>query len=370
LVQGHDIGLGLVGSIFAVPFADVSADDSYAQDNIVQMFPALTLIILALLAAIGLRVLLYVDVSGTVHVVSQYMMDARESKPKFLSYISTIEIILGATIFWVGFTMFFSHAVDFNTRYAIVGTLALGAALIGYGFFDRIRAKVMIYPTRRHVYFRLLTVGAVIIIVCAAMTVNSSIAATKKAEWYGPYVAQEISVNRYMHDLDQVQVVNYDVRQPSPAPSDIKKIVDDNRDVLENVRLFDQQAAKDKPTSVLAQRNDIDYVDTDLIRSGGTAYWAGSTAPKIPDAQSNPWSAQHLVYTHSNAGIELVQADNGSVVDGNKLFPQNKIYYGESEKDGGVFNKYWSAFTVGRTIATKLTTFFTMGLEAPICPLH
>jgi len=361
ILKGHDIGLGSIGTIFAIPFANIPANGSYAQANVLQMFPALTLIIPALLAAVGLRVLLYIGVSGTVQVVSQYMMDARESKPKFLSYISTIEIILGATILWVGFTMFFSHEVDFNTRYAIVGTLALGAALIAYGFFDRVRARVIIYPTKKHIYSRLLTVGAVIIIVGAIMTVNLSIAGTKKAEWFGPYIAQEIAVNRYMHDLDQVQIVNYDARQPLPAASDIKKIVDDNKDVLGSIQLFDQQAAKDKPTSVLAQRNDIDYVDADIIRSGGTAYWAGSTAPKIPDAQSNPWSAEHLVYTHSNAGIELVQADNGNVVDGSKLFPQDNIYYGESGKDGGVFSKYWSAFTVGRTDSNEVDHFFYNG---------
>ncbi|HEX2615139.1 MAG TPA: hypothetical protein VHL10_06580, partial [Nitrososphaera sp.] len=65
ILQGHDIGLSSAGAIFSVPFADLPADGSYAQQNVVQMFPAMTLIVPALLAAVGLRILLYIGVSGT-----------------------------------------------------------------------------------------------------------------------------------------------------------------------------------------------------------------------------------------------------------------------------------------------------------------
>jgi hypothetical protein len=360
ILQGHDIGLSSAGAIFSVPFADLPADGSYAQQNVVQMFPAMTLIVPALLAAVGLRILLYIGVSGTVHVVSQYMMDARESKPKFLSYISTIEIILGATIFWIGFTMFFNHLIDFNTKYVIAGTLALGAAFIGFGFFDKGRAKVIIYPTRRHMYSRLLTVGAVIIIVGATMAINNSIADSKG--WRAPYVAQEISVNRYMHELDQVQVVNYDVMQPSATPSEIQKIVSDNSDVLDNVRLLDPEEARNELAPELGQRTDVSYIDMDITRLGDTMYWAGSTAPKIPEniPQSNPWYAQHLLYTHSNAGVKMVQATDGAMVDESKFFPQKNIYYGESD-DNGIFSKYWSAYPVDRTKSDELDQFFYNG---------
>jgi uncharacterized membrane protein (UPF0182 family) len=360
VLQGHDIGLGSVGAIFSAPFVNLPTDGSYAQGNIVQMFPMLTLIVPALLAAVGLRILLYIGASGTIHVISQYMMDTRESKPKFLSYISTIEIILGATIFWIGFTMFFNHMVDFNTRYAIIGTLVLGVAFIGYGFFDRGRAKVIIYPTRRHVYSRLLTVGAIIIIVGAVMAINNSIADSK--DWRAPYVAQEIAVNRYMHELDQVQVVNYDIKQPSATPSDIQKIVSDNSNVLSNVRLLDSEEARKELAPELGHRTDISFVDIDVTRLGDGMYWAGSTAPKLPEnmPQSNPWYAQHILYTHSNAGVKMIQASDGSAVDGSKFFPQQNVYYGESD-DNGIFSRYWSAYPIDRTKSDELDQFFYNG---------
>jgi len=154
--------------------------------------------------------------------------------------------------------------------------------------------------------------------------------------------------------------VNYDVGPPSVTPSEIKKIVSDNGDVLDNVRILDQQAAKDKLTPELGPGNDAVFVDMDVVRSGGEMYWAGSTAPKIPDTpQTNPWSSQHLVYTHSNAGVKTVQADNGNT-DRSNLFPQDNIYYGESE-DNGVFDRYWSAFPVGRTESNELDHFFYNG---------
>ncbi|MCI0559742.1 MAG: hypothetical protein MN733_14730, partial [Nitrososphaera sp.] len=95
LAEGNDIGLGALGSIFAMPFADVPMDGSFAQETVVPMFPALTLFIPPLLAAVSLRLLMYVGISGTVNIISQYIVDTRESKPRFLSYISTIEIIIG-----------------------------------------------------------------------------------------------------------------------------------------------------------------------------------------------------------------------------------------------------------------------------------
>ncbi len=188
MMQGNDIGLASIGNIFAIPFADVPADGSYAQEEVIPMFPVLTLLMPALLAAVGLRLLLYVGVS-----------DARESKPKFLSYISTVEIIVGAAVLWLGFTMFFNHDIDYNTRYAISAALALGAAFIVFGVLDRRRARVIIYPTKRHIYSRLLTVAVVVIMAGSIMAINDSIADAKKIEWRGPYIGQEISVNRYMH---------------------------------------------------------------------------------------------------------------------------------------------------------------------------
>jgi hypothetical protein len=216
ITKGNDIGLGSIGAIFGIPFAEVTMDMAFAQANVFSMFPALTLLIPALLAAVSLRLLLYIGVAGTVNIVTQYILDAREGKPRFLSYISTIELIIGATVFWLGFNLFFTSSIDYNTRYAIAGTVALGAAFLAYSFFDRIRARVMIYPTKRHLYSRLITIGVVVALVGSIMAINHSIADAKKIEWRGPYTAQEIAVNRYMHDLEVLKLLTMTL---DPQPS-------------------------------------------------------------------------------------------------------------------------------------------------------
>jgi uncharacterized protein len=360
-MQGNDVGLGSIGGIFAIPFADVPVDGSYAQQNIVPAFPALTLLIPPLLAAVGLRLLVYVGISGTVNIISQYIVDSKESKPKFLSYISTIEIIAGVAMFWIGFNMFFSGNIDYNTRYAIAGTLVLGAAFIGYGFLDKRHARVIIYPNKRHMYSRLFTAIAVVGLAGSIMIVNNSIADTTK-ELSSPYIAQQIEVNRYMHGLDEIEVINYDVAQPSISPSAIQSTVEQNSDVLNNIRLWDEANAKTRLDQELGQRSDLDYSDFDILRFGDSTYWTGTTVPVVPPnvAQENRWFFQHMKYTHSDMGMKMLDAESGSIVDESQFFNQRRIYYGESGDDG-LFSTYWSAYPVDRPKSDELGGFFYNG---------
>ena len=360
--RGNDIGLGSITGIFGIPFAEVPMDGSFAQENVEPMFPALTLLIPPLLAAVSLRLLIYVGISGAVNIISQYVMDVKEAKPRFLSYIATLEIIIGATVFWLGFNLFFTFNIDYNTRYAIVGTLALGLAFIAYGIFDRSRAKVIIHPTRRHMYSRLLTVAVVVVLVVSVMAINNSIADTKKIEWRGPYISQQIAVNRYMHELEQIEIVNYDVKAPSVLPSRIQAVIDENRETLASIRLWDQEAASSKLKPELGQRNDIDYVDNDILRFGSTMYWTGTTTPKLPDdvTQADRWFNEHMIYTHANPGMKMLEADTGNVVDEARFFEQRRIYYGESDEKG-LFDKVWSAYPVGRAESREVDQFFYNG---------
>lgn len=360
--EGNDMGISSIGSILSLPFASVPADGSFAQQNVVPAIPALALLMPALISAVGARLLIYVGISGAVNIVSQYMTDAAEHKPKFLSYISTVEVIVGTVLFWAGLTLFFSEDIDYNTKYVIVGALVLGAALIFYGFMDKRRSRVIIYPQRRHAYLRLVTVAAVVVIVGSIVAVNTSIAEAKKVEWRGPYIMQEIAVNRNLAELDQVNVVNYDVKPPSVAPADIPQIINENRDTLNNIRLWDQEAASLKLKPELGQRNDIVFADTDMLRFSGTMYWTGATTPKLPDtvARGTEWFNQHLVYTHANPGFKMLEADSGNVVNEDKFFPQERIYYGESG-DEGLFSRSWSAYPVGRTTSDEVSQFFYNG---------
>jgi uncharacterized membrane protein (UPF0182 family) len=359
VMQGNDVGLGSIGNIFAIPFADVTTDGSYAQQSVIPMLPALTLLIPPLLAAVGLRLVAYVGISSTVNIVSQYAVDSKEGKPRFLSYISTLEIIAGVAVFWIGFNMFFSSNIDYNTRYAIAGAMTLGAAFIAYGFLDKRHARVIIYPNRRQMYARLFTAAAIVGLAGSIMIVNSSIADTRQIE--RPYIAQQIEVNRNMHGLDQIEVVSYDVAQPSIPPSGIQPAVEQNSDVLGNIRLWDEANAKAKLEQELAQRSDLEYFDFDVLRFGGSAYWAGTTVPVIPAsvAPENEWFNQHGIYTHSDVGIKMLEADTGAVVDESRFFDQRRIYYGES--GDGLFSTYWSAYPVDRTESAELGRFMYNG---------
>ncbi|MEO9294696.1 MAG: UPF0182 family protein [Nitrososphaera sp.] len=364
MTAGGDMDIGAVSGIFGIPFAQVPSDGSFAQQNIIPAIPALTLLVPPLIGAVGVRLLLYVGMSGAVSVISQYVLDAGDHKPKFLAYISTVEIIVGAAVFWAGFTLFFSSSIDFNTQYLIAGALALGTAFVAFGFLDKRRSRVMIYPAKRDVYMRLITAVAIVGIVGSIVTVNASIAEAKKVEMRGPYIAQEIAVNRNMAGLDDVSIVRYDVKPPSVLPSGIQTIVDENRETLGNIRLWDQEAATQKLKPELGQRNDIVFSDTDILRFGGTMYWTGSTAPVLPQTvtRGDEWFNRHLVYTHSNTGFKMLEADTGNIVNEGNFFNQRRIYYGESGEsaDQSLF-KSWSAYPVGRTTSTEIDQFFYNG---------
>lgn len=352
VMQGKDLGIGSLGNIFTIPFADIPDDSSYAQQSVIPMIPALTLLIPPLLTAIGVRLLVYVGISGTIGIVSQYVLDSKESKPRFLSYISAMEIIAGVSIFWIGFNMFFSGGIDYNTRYAIAGALTLGAALIVFGLVDRTHAKVIIYPDKKRMYARLFTVAAVVGLSGSIMLVNNSISSTTGMNI--PYVAQQIELNRYMHGLDQIQIVNHTAARPSISSSSIQNVVEQNRDLLGNIRLWDEKNARDRLVQILDETSDLKYFDFDILRFDGSMYWIGTTFPSIPEdvGQNDAWFYQHMVYTHSETGMKMLAANSGSIVDESEFFQQRRIYYGES--GDGLFSTYWSAYPTDRTESEEI----------------
>jgi uncharacterized protein len=362
LFEGNDLGLISIPKIFTLPFANISQSSNFVQENVIPLIPVLTLIIPAALYAVGLRIFLYIGVAGIISIVSQYIADINESRPKLLSYISSVEVIIGSAFLWTGFTMFFSSNINYNTRYAMLGALIIGIVFIGYGFFDKKSAKIITYPLKKQIYIKLLTVLLVSITSVSIMAINNSIANAKKIEYMGPYVAQEIAVNRAMAELDKVQIVNYDVKPPSVTPSRIQTIVNDNKDTLDNIRLWDQQAAEFKLKPELGQKNDINFADTDIVRFNDTMYWVAPTTPNLPaDATpENRWYNEHLVYTHATKCMLMLQAATGNVIDSTKYFKQKNIYYGESGRTG-IFDEAWSAFPVGITNSDEINKFFYDG---------
>lgn len=345
-IDGNTLGIENLPSLFTLPFVTPDNNPNYAAENVVPMIPALVILIPPLLAAIGLRLVLYVGIHRIINVVTSYLQDSNEGKPRYLNYVSTLEGIIGIGIIWAGINLFFTDQIDYNTRYVIGGTLVIGFALISFSIVDRIRARVLTHMFKRDVYIRLLTIIAIAIIVAGVVSVNNSIADAKKIEFLGPYTAQQIGVNRYLGELNDVQENIHDVQLTSVSANNIKNYVNQNSDVLDVIRVWDWEAAFAKLKPEIGLIPYVDFEDNDILRFNNTLYWTASMKPILPTSVSleNRWYNEHLVYTHVPNGFLTLEATDGQIVDSGEFFKQREIYYGE----GGLFEQTWSGYPNSR----------------------
>ena len=345
-IDGNTLGIENLPSLFTLPFVTPDNNPNYAAENVVPMIPALVILIPPLLAAIGLRLVLYVGIHRIINVITSYLQDSNEGKPRYLNYVSTIEGIIGIGIIWAGINLFFTDQIDYNTRYVIGGTLVIGFALIAFSVVDRIRARVLTHMFKRDVYIRFLTIVAIAIIVAGVVSVNNSIADAKKIEYLGPYTAQQIGVNRYLGELNDVQENIHDVQLTSVSANNIKNYVNQNSDVLDVIRVWDWEAAFAKLKPEIGLIPYVDFEDNDILRFNNTLYWTASMKPILPTSVSleNRWYNEHLVYTHVPNGFLTLEATDGQIVDSGEFFKQREIYYGE----GGLFEQTWSGYPNSR----------------------
>ena len=350
VIDGNDLGLDNLPQIFSLPFVTPPTDHSYATEKVIPMIPALLVLVPPILAAIGLRLMLFIGVHHIFKVITNYIHDAAEGKPKYLKYTSTLEVIVGIAIVWSAFNMFFTSDIDYNTKYAIGGALVIGFALIAFSIFDRIRSRVLTHMLKRDVYIRIFTIIAIAIVVGIAMSVNTSIADAKKIEYLGPYTAQQIGVNRYLGELHQIEEHIHDVTLHPISPNQIDSYVTSNADVLDGIRVWDWEAAFAKLKPEIGLIPYVNFEDNDILRFDDKLYWSASMAPILPSSVSleNRWYNEHLVYTHVPNGFLTLEATDGKIVDSSELFPQRKIYYGE----GGLLDTQWSAYPTNRGSST------------------
>ena len=352
LVDGNDLGIESIQAIFSLPFVTPPNDPSYAMDNVTPMIPSLLIIIPPILAAVGLRLILYIGFHSIIKVVTSYIHDTTDGKARYLNYLSTIEAIIGIGIIWAGFNMFFTDTIDYNTRYAIGGTFVIGFALIAFSIFDRMRARVLTHMFKRDVYIRIITIIAIALVVGIAMGVNNSVADAKKIEYLGPYTAQQIGVNRYLGELDMIIENTHEVDIPTVNPNMIDNYVKDNDDVLSKIRVWDWNAAFAKLKPEIGLIPYVDFEDNDILRFNDKLYWTASMKPVLPSSVSleNQWYNEHLVYTHVPDGFLTLEATDGQIVDSSELFAQRAIYYGE----GGLLDETWSGYPVNRVESAEL----------------
>ena len=345
-IDGNNLGLENLPTIFSLPFVTPSIDPSYAVQQVVPMIPSLIILLPPILAAIGIRLVLYVGIHKIIHVITSYLQDSNSGKPRYLNYVSTIETIIGVAILWLGFNQFFTDQIDYNTRYVIGGTLLIGFILLAFSIVDRLRARVLTHMLKRDVYIRILLVLAIGIVVLGLVTINNSIADSKKIEYLGPYNSQQIGVNRYLGQLNDIKENTHEVKLQSVSLNNIKNYVNKNSDVLNVVRVWDWEAAFAKLKPEIGLIPNVDFEDNDILRFNNTLYWTASMKPILPSSVSleNRWYNEHLVYTHVPNGFLTLDATDGQIVDSSKFFKQREIYYGE----GGLFKDTWSAYPNSR----------------------
>ena len=350
--DGNTLGVENLPILFTLPFVTPEMDPSYAAQNVVPMIPALVILIPPIIAAIGLRLVLYVGVHRIINVITSFIQDSNEGKPRYLNYVSTIEGIIGIGVLWVGFNLFFTDEIDYNTRYIIGGVLAIGAALIAFSAIDRLRARVLTHMFKRDVWVRFLTILAIGVIAVGIAGVNNSIADAKKIEFLGPYTAQQIGVNRYLGELGNVIENTHDVKLASVSPNNINNYVEQNNDVLDVIRVWDWDAAFAKLKPEIGLIPYVDFEDNDILRFNNTLYWTASMKPILPTSVSvdDRWYNEHLVYTHVPDGFLTLEATDGQIVDSAEFFQQREIYYGE----GGLFETTWFAYPTSRTVSAEL----------------
>jgi hypothetical protein len=344
MLDGNDLGAEKIPSLFWLPFVTPYSTD--AANTVISLIPALTIIVPPLLGVIGIRLAIYVVLHSIIKVITSYIYDSSQGKPKFLNYVSTIEAVIGIGVIWAGINMFFTEQIDYNTRYVIGGTLAAGFILIAFSIFDKFRSKVLTHPIKRDIYIRVFTLIAIGIIAGSIMAVNNSIADTRKIEYLGPYTEQQIAVNRYLGELDKIKITTNDVRLNSISPNNIKSYMDQNSDILDSIRIWDWSAALAKLTPEIGLIPYISFGDNDILRFNNTLYWTASMKPVLPETVSleNRWYNEHLVYTHIPNGFLTLEATSGQSIDSSKIFSQRAIYYGE----GGLFEQTWSAYPTNR----------------------
>lgn len=360
MAQGWDPGLNLVWGIFSLPFIAPPMDGSFAKTNVVPMIPALTLVLGPLLGAIGTRLILLVGVTQLARIFTPTPDEAIGAKPLSISWrVASFEGLLSVGLFWSMFSSFFSPNIDYNTRYMIVG-LGLGGALFALFFFlDWRYSRGFSSLTRRKAYVRVLSLFLIALITGSVITINSSIADTRKIEWLGPYTAQQITINRYLAELDTIKEIPFNFSLTPISPGEISQQIAAERELLDRIRLWDWDGAFAKLKPEIGLIPYLDYEDSDILRFNSTLYWASTMKPILPNTvrPQDRWYAEHLVYTHAPGGLLMLNAHDGRIIDTESFFRQRRIYYGE----GGLLSSTWAAYPKDRDRSDELDNFFYDG---------
>lgn len=333
------INLSDLTRLLTLPFVTPLLNDlSYASKIVIPLMPLLTLFVTPILSALGVRLILLVGLTQIIKVATPSSEEIATGSIRLGWRLATIEGLVALALFWALVNAFFPSNIDYNTRYYIGGLAAGTILFLILMLLDR-KGRT-IYSTRT-LAVRLTPILILLLAVGSLMAINNSIADARKVEWLGPYVTQQISVNRHLAQLDEVKEYRYNFSVPNIAASDIPNLVEGNRDLLSRVRLWDPQAAFAKLKPDIGLIPYVDFVDADILRFNGTLYWSASIKPILPKTvrPEDRWFSEHLYYTNVPNGFLMLEGHSGRSVDSSTFFKQRTIYYGES----GLFAETWAA---------------------------
>jgi len=341
---GADLGIQNIPKIFGLPFIPISANDVSPALEVISATPALIAIFPPLLSALGIRLAVLVGLTFTVKAISTSIVEYVKTGI-FRTPVEVIEMLIALASGWIGFTLFFSSYIDYNTKIYIFGAFALTALSLLFMYLDR-RKPGFLYAFK----IKLGTIILILLLIATFATIQNSIADARKVEWLGPYVKQEIEVNRHLADLSNIIVRPYNFTENLGQESINASSM---REELSVIRLWDWDAAFTKLKPEIGLIPYVDFEDSDVIRFGNRIYWSASMKPILPRGVEleNIWYNEHLVYTHVPSGFLLLDANNGSVVDPSTFFNQRRIYYGE----GGLLESTWAAVIVGKEKSDEIT---------------
>ncbi|MCS7132148.1 MAG: UPF0182 family protein [Aigarchaeota archaeon] len=344
LFSGVDLGVQNIGLIFALPFIPISASDISPALSVISASPALILLVPPILSAMAIRLTLLVALTILVKAVSSSVANFLKTG-FFRMPVDVIESLIALAAVWIGFTSFFTSYIDYNTKIYIIGAFALLATSLVFIYLNR-RNPGFLYAFK----IKFGTIILILFMVFAAATIQNSIADARKVEWLGPYVKQEIIVNRDLADISDVKIALYNFTgETASAKMGARALNED----LAVVRLWDWDAAFTKLKPEIGLIPYVDFEDSDIIRFGNRIYWSASMKPILPRGipPANIWYNEHLVYTHVPNGFLLLDANNGTIVDSSNFFKQRRIYYGE----GGLLESTWAAVILGKEGSDEIT---------------
>ncbi|MCP8321156.1 MAG: UPF0182 family protein [archaeon] len=348
---------------------------SYAEANVIPLIPSLTLIITPILGALGIRLLILVGITHLAfyhRLLSQLFswLIRREiyvDRAEIIRFITLLEALAALAIFWILINSFFPSFIDYNTGYIIAGLAAAGILFTIFALLDRFKGKGLSLLTRRRVFLRVAAIAIIVLITGSIVAVNHSIADARKVEWRGPYTTQQIAVNRYLAELNEVTESSYNFSITVISLDQIDTYSSAHSDLLNNIRLWDWDAAFAKLKPEIGLIPYIDFEDSDILRFNNTLYWSASMAPVLPTSvlSEDRWYATHLYYTHVPSGFLILDAHEGKIIDTAQFFEQRKIYYGE----GGLLEEAWVAYPIGRERSDELgEAFYTGGGGVEVSP--